>query len=51
MKEDYLADYWGTRSLLLASNSWTTEDEPLRRGDFKLDLSGVQVRVGIAVRL
>ena len=51
MKEDYLADYWGTRRLLLASNSWTTEDEPLRRGDFKLDLSGVQVRVGIALRL
>jgi hypothetical protein len=51
MKEDYLADYWGTLGLLTASNSWTTEDTPLRRRDFRLDLSGVQVRLGIAVRL
>jgi len=51
MKDTYLADYWGTRSLLLASNYWTTEDAPLRRRDFRLDLSGVQVRVGISVRL
>jgi hypothetical protein len=51
MKEDYLADYWGTLSLLVASNTWTTEDAPLRRRDFSLDLSGVQVRLGIAVRL
>jgi hypothetical protein len=51
MREDYLADYWGTRSLLRASNSWTTEDAPLRRRDLRLDLSGVQVRLGVAVRL
>jgi hypothetical protein len=51
MKEDYLADYWGTLGLLTASNSWTTEDLPLRQRDFRLDLSGVQVRLGIAVRL
>jgi len=51
MKDTYLADYWGTRSLLMASNHWTVEDAPLRRRDFKLDLSGAQVRVGVSVRL
>jgi hypothetical protein len=51
MKDTYLADYWGTRSLLMASNRWTVEDAPLRRRDFKLDLSGAQVRAGLSVRL
>jgi len=51
VREDYLADYWGTRSLLRASNYWTTEDAPVRRRDFRLDLSGVQVRVGVTIRL
>jgi len=51
MKEDYLADYWGTHSLLRASNSWPTQDAPLWRRDFRLDLSGAQARVGIAIRL
>lgn len=51
MKDDYLADYWGTQSLLRASNSWPTQDAPLWRRDFRLDLSGAQARVGIAIRL
>jgi hypothetical protein len=51
MKDGYLADYWGTRDIVWATNSWSAEEEPLRRRDFKLDLSGVQVRVGVAFRL
>ena len=50
MKEADLVDYWGAHSLFIASNRWTAEDAPLRQRGFRLDLSGAQVRVGIAVR-
>ena len=51
MKEYDLMDYWGAHSLLVASNRWGPEEATLWRRGFRLDLSGAQVRVGIALRL
>ena len=50
MKEYYKADYWGAIDLIHASNHWEYPQKNLWVRRFKLDLSGVQLRMGISYR-
>ena len=46
-----ISTFWGETRLEFPTNYWPQGSESRRTGDFSLDLSGLQVRVGIAFRL
>lgn len=48
MKEYYAAEYWGVIDSITASNHWEWPESYLWVRKFKLDLSGFQIRFGIA---
>jgi hypothetical protein len=50
MKEYYAAEYWGVHELEYPSNHWDPEEFTYRLRNFKLDLSGFQVRIGLSYR-
>ena len=50
MKEERIKTDWGELKALFPTNYWEGESEIQRIGDFKLALSGVQLRVGITYK-
>jgi len=52
IKEAYKDDQWGTRYFQLPSSSWEAEKDYLyyKIGNFKLDLSGFRMQIGIFYR-
>ena len=51
IQSEDIATYWGETRLEFPTNYWPQGSESRRSGDFSLDFSGVQVRVGILFRL
>jgi hypothetical protein len=50
IKSEQLNAYWGSLSMEVPTNYWTGNAAGERTGDFKLDLSGLQLRVGLFYR-
>jgi hypothetical protein len=51
LQSEEISTYWGDARLTFPTNRWPAGSESRRAGDFALDLSGIQVRVGILFRL
>ena len=48
LKEYGRGTYWGNLYTLYPSNHWQPDEEPLRARNFELDLSGLQMRIGVS---
>lgn len=51
IRSEDVSTYWGAVRLEFPTNYWPAGSEDRRTGDFRLDLSGFQVRFGVAFRL
>ena len=51
IQSEDISTYWGAARLEFPTNYWPQGGEERRAGDFRLDLSGVQVKFGVTFRL